>query len=166
MLGSKKHSASDSLAVLTVDLGENRPRAIVAKFGPMNLDSLVGARVVVAANLKTSKIAGVESHGMVLTVSPTGVSGDIIPTLLKPPPNASNGDVCDVQGLNIDPDECLKSKGAVKCFERVLQRLGTDTDGYAVYKQGDDMPGGGGGGRRLSIGGVDLTSALKEAKIR
>jgi len=64
---AEQHPNADRLLVLEVDLGEPKPRTIVAgiksKFGP---DELIGRKVVVVANLKPANLRGVESQGMVL----------------------------------------------------------------------------------------------------
>jgi methionyl-tRNA synthetase len=58
---------SDKLLQLTVDLGETRPRTIVAGIAQSYAAAdLVGRRVVVVANLKPAKLRGVRSEGMVL----------------------------------------------------------------------------------------------------
>jgi methionyl-tRNA synthetase len=58
---------SDKLLKLTVDLGEEKPRTIVAGIAQSYAASaLVGQRVVVVANLKPAKLRGVRSEGMVL----------------------------------------------------------------------------------------------------
>ena len=63
----QKHPNADRLLVLTVDIGEESPRTIVAgianKFSP---EELVGRQVVVVANLKPAKLRGIESQGMLL----------------------------------------------------------------------------------------------------
>jgi len=62
-----KHPNADRLLVLTVDVGEETPRTVVAgianKFSP---EQLVGRQVVVVTNLKPAKLRGVESQGMLL----------------------------------------------------------------------------------------------------
>ena len=61
---------SDKLIRLQVDLGEEKPRQVLAgireHYAP---EELVGKRVVVVANLKPRKIFGHESQGMVLAAS-------------------------------------------------------------------------------------------------
>jgi len=58
---------SDKLLALTVDLGEASPRTIVAGIAlSYAAEALVGQRVVVVANLKSAKLRGVHSEGMVL----------------------------------------------------------------------------------------------------
>ncbi len=62
-----KHPDADRLLVLQVDVGEEKPRQIVAgiasKFTP---EQLVGRKIVVVANLAPAKLRGVESQGMLL----------------------------------------------------------------------------------------------------
>ena len=61
---------SDKLLKLAIDLGEEKPRQVVAgirkHYAP---DDLVDKRVVVVANLAPRKIFGLESQGMVLAAS-------------------------------------------------------------------------------------------------
>jgi methionyl-tRNA synthetase len=85
---AEKHPNADRLLVLTVDIGEEAPRTIVAgianKFSP---EELVGRQVVVVANLKPAKLRGIESQGMLLAaggkevldlVSVNAVPGSIV----------------------------------------------------------------------------------------
>ena len=59
--GSKK------LLKLSVDLGEEKPRTIVAGLAEVySLEELINKKIIVVANLKPAKLFGVESHGMLL----------------------------------------------------------------------------------------------------
>ena len=79
--GSKK------LLKLTVDLGEDRPRTLVAGIArEYPLDELVGRQVAVVANLEPAKLMGVESEGMVLAAS-----GEEGPVLLRPDRPVADG---------------------------------------------------------------------------
>lgn len=64
---------SNKLLKLTVDLGEEQERTVVAgiakEYSP---EDLVGTQVVVVANLQPAKLMGVESQGMVLAASIDG----------------------------------------------------------------------------------------------
>ena len=58
---------SDKLLKLTVDIGEER--TVVAGLGKhYSPGDLIGKRVVVLANLKPTKLMGIESRGMLLAV--------------------------------------------------------------------------------------------------
>jgi len=71
---AEPHPNADRLLVLHVDLGEPKPRTIVAgissRFAP---DEVVGRKVVVVANLKPAKLRGIESQGMVLAAGEKAV---------------------------------------------------------------------------------------------
>lgn len=71
---------SEKLIKLTVDLGEETPRQLVAGIGlAYQPEELVGRQVAVVANLQPAKLMGVESQGMVLAASIDGK-----PVLLRP----------------------------------------------------------------------------------
>jgi len=71
---------SEKLIKLSVDLGEDAPRQIVAGIGlAYQPEDLVGKQVAVVANLQPAKLMGIESQGMVLAASIDGK-----PVLLHP----------------------------------------------------------------------------------
>jgi methionyl-tRNA synthetase len=71
---------SEKLIKLSIDLGEETPRQIVAGIGiAYQPEDLVGKQVTVVANLQPAKLMGVESQGMVLAASIDGK-----PVLLHP----------------------------------------------------------------------------------
>ena len=78
---------SSRLLKLTVDVGEEAPRTLVAgiaqRYRP---EEIVGKQVVVVANLQPAKLMGVESQGMVLAASEDGQ-----PVLLHPGQPVRNG---------------------------------------------------------------------------
>ena len=66
---AKEVPKSKKLLKLQVDLGEERPRQIVAGIKEYySADSLVGTQVAVVANLKPAKLMGLLSEGMLLAV--------------------------------------------------------------------------------------------------
>jgi methionyl-tRNA synthetase len=73
VLTCQPHPNADKLLVLTVELGEARPRTICAgirhAFAP---ETLVGRNVVVVANLKPRMLRGVPSEGMILAAGAEG----------------------------------------------------------------------------------------------
>jgi methionyl-tRNA synthetase len=76
VLSAEKHPKADKLLVLKVDVGEGRPRTIVAgiatKYAP---DELVGRNVVVVANLAPRVMRGIASEGMLLAAGGEQVVG-------------------------------------------------------------------------------------------
>ncbi|MCP4808235.1 MAG: methionine--tRNA ligase [Proteobacteria bacterium] len=76
VLSAEPHPDADRLLVLQVDVGEEKPRQIVAGIAARYaLSDLVGLQVVVVANLAPAQLRGVESQGMLLAAgSGTGVA--------------------------------------------------------------------------------------------
>jgi methionyl-tRNA synthetase len=67
VLSAEPVSGSDKLLKLAVDLGEEKPRQIVAGIGlKFDVATLPGTQITVVANLKPRKVFGVLSEGMIL----------------------------------------------------------------------------------------------------
>lgn len=67
VVSAEKHPSADKLLVLQVDIGEPKPRQIVAGIATkFSADEVVGRQVVVVANLAPAMLRGVESQGMLL----------------------------------------------------------------------------------------------------
>jgi len=73
VLSCEKHPDADKLLILTVDLGEGKPRQIIsglaASYTP---GQMIGKHVVVIANLAKATIRGEESNGMLLAGKENG----------------------------------------------------------------------------------------------
>ena len=73
---AEKHPNADRLLALKVEVGEDRPRSIVAgiaaKYDPA---TLVGKKIVIVANLKPRKLRGVLSEGMLLAATGSELEG-------------------------------------------------------------------------------------------
>jgi methionyl-tRNA synthetase len=70
---AEKHPDADKLLRLLVDIGEERPRQIVAGLAEIfEPESIVGRQVTVLANLRPKKLRGLQSQGMVLAVRSGG----------------------------------------------------------------------------------------------
>jgi methionyl-tRNA synthetase len=78
---------SEKLIKMSVDVGEETPRQIVAGIGlAYQPEELVGKQVAVVANLQPAKLMGIESQGMVLAASIDGK-----PVLLNPDKQVPSG---------------------------------------------------------------------------
>ncbi len=67
ILEAELHPDADKLYVIKVDIGEETPRTIVSGLRDhYELDSLIGRKIIVFANLKPAKLRGIESEGMLL----------------------------------------------------------------------------------------------------
>ena len=81
VLEAGEHPNADRLLVLTVDLGEDEPRTIVAGLAQQYRPSeLVGTQIVVVANLKPAKLRGVVSQGMLLAAGAASVEALVTTT--------------------------------------------------------------------------------------
>src|SRR5207237_1582131 len=61
---------ADKLLLITVDIGEEKPRQILAGIAQYyEPEKLIGRKIVVVANLKPRKLRGYESQGMMLAAS-------------------------------------------------------------------------------------------------
>lgn len=87
ILEAEKVEGSEKLLKLKLDLGEPKPRQVIAGIGK-NYDpaSLPGKEIIVVANLEPRKLMGLESNGMLLAAdSPEG------PVILTPEKEVSPG---------------------------------------------------------------------------
>lgn len=85
---AEKHPDADKLLRLEVDMGEDKPRQIVAGIAEFfTPNELVGRQICVVANLAPRKLRGIESHGMILAVRKEG--GLELISISGPVPNGS-----------------------------------------------------------------------------
>jgi len=76
----KAHPNADKLLVLTVDLGEEEPRTIVAGLKAFySPEDLEGKSAVFVVNLEPVTLRGVESNGMILAAKDENSLGFLSP---------------------------------------------------------------------------------------
>ena len=81
---------ADKLLLLSVDIGEEKPRTILAGIAQYyEPESLVGRKIVVVANLKPRKLRGYESQGMLLAASVGDEGKPVIATFAEDVPNGA-----------------------------------------------------------------------------
>ncbi len=81
---------ADKLLLLTVDIGEEKPRQILAGIAQYYTpEQLVGRKIVVVANLKPRKLRGHESQGMLLAASVGEEGKPVIATFTEDVPNGA-----------------------------------------------------------------------------
>jgi len=126
----KRHPDADSLYVEKIDVGEDEPRTIVSGLVKHKTEEqMMGARVLVLANIKTSKMRGIASQGMVLCASSEdGATVDFV----IPPEGVEPGERVAFEGYAGEPDEVLNPKK--KQWDAVQPELKTDAGGVAQYK--------------------------------
>ncbi len=81
---------TDKLLLLSVDVGEEKPRQILAGIAQYyEPDQLVGRKIAVVANLKPRKLRGYESQGMLLAASVGDEGKPVIATFTEDVPNGA-----------------------------------------------------------------------------
>ena len=90
VLTAERVPKSDKLLLMSVDLGEERPRQILAGIAEYyEPEKLVGRKLVVVANLKPRKLRGYESQGMVVAASIGDEGRPVIATFTEDVPNGA-----------------------------------------------------------------------------
>ena len=69
VLSVADHPNADKLLVLKVDLGDEQRQLIAGLRGHCSPEQLLGAQIVVVANLAPRKMRGLESQGMLLAAA-------------------------------------------------------------------------------------------------
>ncbi len=81
---------ADKLLLITVDIGEEKPRQILAGIAQYyEPENLIGRKIVVVANLKPRKLRGYESQGMLLAASVGDEGKPVIATFAEEVPNGA-----------------------------------------------------------------------------
>ena len=133
-----EHEEADKLYCEEINLGEEGgPRLIASGLkAHYSADEMVGKKVLVLANLKSRKLVGFPSHGMVLCACKYGEAEDgseDTVEIVSPPQGAEIGDrvVCD--GFDGEPateNQVVKKK----ILNAVFPDLKVDANGVAIYK--------------------------------
>jgi methionyl-tRNA synthetase len=90
VLTAERIPKADKLLLLTVDIGEEKPRQILAGIAQYyNPDQLLGRKIAVVANLKPRKMRGHESQGMLLAASVGDEGKPVIATFTEDVPNGA-----------------------------------------------------------------------------
>ena len=81
---------ADKLLLITVDIGEEKSRQILAGIAQYyEPEKLIGRKIVVVANLKPRKMRGYESQGMLLAASVGEEGKPVIATFAEDVPNGA-----------------------------------------------------------------------------
>jgi methionine--tRNA ligase beta chain len=146
ILSADPHPEADSLLVCKVDCGDlsetdGSPelRTVVAGIaGKVSMEDIIGRRVVAVTNLKPAKMRGIESTAMLLAASDGKEGDDEVVELLQVPDSVPNGELISFEGKEPnEPDPMMKSKGALKAFDRAKAGLRANGSGEAVFNEED-----------------------------
>ncbi|KAI8919588.1 tRNA synthetases class I-domain-containing protein [Entophlyctis helioformis] len=131
VLEVEQHPERDNLYVEKIDLGEpTGPRTIVSGLAKyISKEDFTGRLVLVVANMKPAKFAGVMSAGMLLAASNADKSEV---ELLEPNEDSEVGEHVIFEGFASTPDESLNPKQ--KVFEKCAVDFRTTEECVAVYK--------------------------------
>ncbi|HKO36426.1 MAG TPA: methionine--tRNA ligase subunit beta [Pyrinomonadaceae bacterium] len=81
---------ADKLLLITVDIGEEKPRQLLAGIAQYyEPETLIGRKIVVVANLKPRKMRGYESQGMLLAASVGDEGKPVLATFTEDVPNGA-----------------------------------------------------------------------------
>jgi len=90
VLTAERIPKADKLLLLSVDVGEEKPRQILAGIAQYyEPEQLVGRKIAVVANLKPRKLRGHESQGMLLAASVGEQGRPVIATFTEDVPNGA-----------------------------------------------------------------------------
>jgi len=126
------HEEADKLFCEEIDIGEESgPRNIASGLrAHYNLEDLEGQRVLVLSNLKTRKLVGFPSHGMVMCAA--NEDGSKV-EFIEPPEGAKVGERVMVEGYDGEPateNQIIKKK----MLNDIFPDLVTDGSGVATFK--------------------------------
>ncbi len=133
-----EHEEADKLYCEEINLGEEGgPRQIASGLkAHYSVDEMVGKKVLVLANLKSRKLVGFPSHGMVLCACKYGEAEDGSEDTVEfvcPPDDAEIGDRVVCEGFDGEPateNQVIKKK----ILNAVFPDLKVNDDGVAIYK--------------------------------
>lgn len=125
-----EHEASEKLYCEEIDIGGGVIRRIGSGLRKhVTLEQMQDALVCVICNLKARKLAGFESHGMVLCAETPDQSKI---EMLRPPEGAVPGDLVHFPGSARDPPESLPGKN--NAWDKTVDDLKISENGVANYK--------------------------------
>jgi len=90
VLTAERIPKADKLLLLTIDIGEEKPRQVLAGIAEYyQPEQLIDRKIVVVANLKPRKLRGYESQGMVVAASIGPEGRPVIATFTEDVPNGA-----------------------------------------------------------------------------
>lgn len=130
-----EHPEADKLYCEEIDVGEDEPRSIVSGLKPyLNKEDMENRLVLVLCNLKSRKMVGFPSHGMVLCASN---SDHTIVRLVNPPIDAKIGERVTVPDFDFEGKESApyteNKVGKKKVFEKIAPHLVTSKYGVPEF---------------------------------
>uniref|UniRef100_A0A336M0W8 Tyrosine--tRNA ligase n=1 Tax=Culicoides sonorensis TaxID=179676 RepID=A0A336M0W8_CULSO len=151
ILSAEKHPDADTLCILSVDIGSDQKKSIVSNLlNYFTLDELKGIDVVTLCNMKSSKIRGVESEGLVLCAFNESKYEP-----LKVPSGSKPGDKITVEGYEAT-GEIAQLNPKKKVWDKIQAEFKTNNGGEALWKEFS----------LLTVSGEKITSSLTNCNIK
>jgi len=148
------HPEADKLWCEEIDVGEPQVRQIASGLRQHIPESdMLGARVVVLANLKAKNLKGFPSHGMVMCADGKGADGEDTVRFVLPPAGAPIGELLTFEGESGEPDSELPGKK--NPIEVLLPDLKTDAAGVVNWR-----------GKKMMSKSGPCTGELKNAHVK
>lgn len=127
-----KHPDSEKLYCEKINIGREVREIASGLQKFITIDAMKG-KVVVFTNLKSKKLGGFPSHGMVMCASDKKVEGEEKIELVRPLDCAEIGERLFLEGQQeLFPDVAVDACSS-KVLERVCEKFKTDADGNIVY---------------------------------
>lgn len=128
------HPSADKLYCEEIDCGEETPRQIASGLRPhYTLDQMRGQRLIVVSNLKTRKLAGFPSAGMVLCAAEKKDDGTEMVEFVEPPPGAKIGEQIVFEGLPTPEPFTGAQVEKKKVFQACADGMKTTDEGIATW---------------------------------
>lgn len=126
------HPNADKLYCEEIECGEEKPRQISSGLRPFyTLEEMEGRRLLVVSNLKTKKLAGIPSQGMVLCAA--NDANDQV-EFIEPPAEAPLGEI--ITFTDLPPPEPFSGAQVEKkkVFQACVEGMRTTKDGEAAWE--------------------------------
>lgn len=131
-----EHPEADKLYCEEIDLGEESgPRSIASGLrAHYSVEEMVGKKVLVLANLKSRKLVGFPSHGMVLCACEEKEDGSGKVEFVVPPSDAVIGERVLCEGFDDGEPATENQVVKKKILQAVLPELAVNDRGIATYR--------------------------------
>lgn len=152
IVSAEKHPDADTLCILSVDIGaELGKKSIVSNLlNYHTLEELTGLDVVTLCNMKSSKIRGVESEGLVLCAFNESKYAPLVV-----PAGSSVGEKISVEGFQAN-GEIAQLNPKKKVWDKIQAEFKTNDAGEALWKEFS----------LLTMSGEKVTSTLTGCSIK
>lgn len=142
IVSAKNHPDPDiDVLVHQVDVGEEEPRQVLARVAKfLKPQEIEGRKVVIVTNLRERKVAGVKTHGMLLSASSASAAA-----LVEAPEGAAVGErvKVEVEGELWGEAASVNQVTSKKILSKVMPDLHTDRDGVVCYRETSFMTSAG-----------------------